>query len=205
MSKNTATPVLTIADLIAEHEATPGAKRRTLRDSWMKAGMDAAMSGDIDTAKVYAQAVDAAKSTKSTGSTVVIDWRQLVSNRIDALRRAADALESGDVRPSGTPADVDLTDLPEPDDRTRDESIRLASVRIAGQRDVPTFISERVAALGSGWHTASDLARGEVDAPSTGAIGAVYAKMVSKGFVVDGVEAGRNGEGGKGTAAFRIA
>lgn len=190
----------TVADLVAAHESTAGAKRKSLRDSWSRLAMDAVMNGDDDTAKLYAEAVKTASETTTTRSSAVeVDWRQITANRIDSLRRAADLIESGDVRPAGTPDDIDLDNLPEPDDSTRDASIALATTRLAGTRNVPTFIAERVAELGDGWHTASDLARGQVDAPSTGAIGAVYAKMARDGFAVEGIVAGRNE---KGSQAF---
>lgn len=200
----TATKKVTVAGLLAEHETTAGPKRRTLRDNWSRLAMDAVMNDDDATAKVYAEAIrTASESTASRSTAVEVDWRQVTADRIAELRSAADAIESGSIRPSGTPDDVDLTNLPSPSDDVNGD--RLAGVRLAGMRNVPEFIAERIAELGEGWHTASELAKGQVDAPSTGAIGAVYAKMTpTEGdpFVVPGVIAGRNE---KGSQAFSAA
>lgn len=200
----TNTKKITVANLITDHENTAGPKRRSLRDSWMRLGMDAAIAGDLDLAKVYATAVDQAKQTRTTGSAVEIDWQSVTAERVAALRAAADLIESGSVRPSGTPDDCvfDLDAAVTDADRIAEAARSLAATRLAGSRNVPEFISERVAELGAGWHTASDLARGQVDAPGTGAIGAVYAKMVNDGFTVEGVTAGRNE---KGSQAFSVA
>lgn len=205
--QRTSVPSVSVESLVAEHASTPGPKRRSLRDSWTRLGMEAVMAGDTDLARVYAEATIQASEQASSRQSVAaeIPWRALVAERIQSLRLAADLLESTQVRPAGTPEDVDLSDVSEmivDTDRIAENARALARTRLAGQRNVPEFISERVAELGSGWHTASDLARGQVDAPGTGAIGAVYTKMISKGFEVSNVEAGRND---KGVSAFRLA
>lgn len=151
-----------------------------------------------------------AAAEAASGSTAApVDWVALTAQRAAILRRAAEMLTHGDIRPSGMPDDLDLnraevaqqaSALLESDATWTDDMLsaaeRLASQRVtrAGRtNDVSAWIAERVTALAAecehGHVRVSDMRRGQADAPSSGAIGQALTAMLNGTRDIPGVRA----------------
>jgi hypothetical protein len=173
MSKSTKSAVV-VRDYAAEYAAATGPAKAAVKREAEAEMKSALLAGDFDRAKSLAEIVAGLAPAKPEKAPV--DYRQLVADRVATLRAAAEALESGLVRPAGVPDEVDLADLPEgkSDDET---ATKLAKSRIVrGYNSIQAAVDRAFDGAESGtFLTCTEIAnRGATEdyRPSPGAVAA---------------------------------
>lgn len=163
----------------ADYAAASIADKAAARAAADAAVRDALKAGDL----AGAQAAMALRESYAPAAApkVEVNYGQLVAVRVASLRRAADLIESGQVRPAGVPDDADLT--PEPLSAVETATVAdlaqtMAAHKVA--RSVPTGPRSNVGAAIESWAasvepgtfgSAGDIARA-MDLPSSGAVAA---------------------------------
>ena len=194
MSNTNTETAVNETSLIESYDAVSGdnaaTERRAMRKSWNAAMVAAVTSGDVATAQIYVAADVAVSARRTTRAAVEIDYVGATAQRVADLRLAADMIESGTVRPFGSPDDDDWTDQLSASDVTPDDETArsLAQTRVAGQRDVSAQIASVVATGKKGdSFTAAAIRAGHPDSSSVGAIAQALDAVANGSREIDGV------------------